>query len=113
MSAQNHITHCNVVRYIASLGSIHQQLIHRIDAQQSSSCPMCGSTDGNMLHILWHCPHHRLAQARTQTIECMGDKYVRALHDTILEFVPHLPSTVLLGHTPYLQVVPNQPFWAD
>eukprot|EP00973_Karenia_brevis_P020690 2841738-Karenia_brevis.AAC.1 len=43
----------------------------------------------------------------------MGDKYVRALHDTILELVPHLPSTVLLGHIPYLQVVPNQPYWSD
>eukprot|EP00973_Karenia_brevis_P006879 932952-Karenia_brevis.AAC.1 len=43
----------------------------------------------------------------------MGDKYVRALQDTILELVPQLPSTILLGHTPYLQVVPNQPYWSD
>eukprot|EP00973_Karenia_brevis_P033992 4690969-Karenia_brevis.AAC.1 len=66
-----------------------------------------------MIHILWHCPHHKLVQARITKPAGVGPKYLQAQHDTVLDLVPHLPSSILLGHTPYLQAVPHLPFWTD
>eukprot|EP00973_Karenia_brevis_P001403 190475-Karenia_brevis.AAC.1 len=66
-----------------------------------------------MIHILWHCPHPKLVQGRLTKPAGVGQNYLQAHHDTIIDLVPYLPSPILLGHTPYLQAVPHLPFWSD
>eukprot|EP00973_Karenia_brevis_P042132 5833459-Karenia_brevis.AAC.1 len=93
----------NVVRSIATLSSVDQSLLHRIDHNTSSLCPFCKLCTSSVPHLLWFCSHPTLVQARHAE--------ATELQKRILEHAEHLPAPIQLGIPPLLQLMPDRPWW--
>eukprot|EP00973_Karenia_brevis_P063434 8816763-Karenia_brevis.AAC.1 len=66
MAKTTDATHHKIIRYIATLGSVHQGTLHKFNriSHDDNICPFCKEEVATMTHFLWNCRHTTLATAR-------------------------------------------------
>eukprot|EP00973_Karenia_brevis_P091443 12407466-Karenia_brevis.AAC.1 len=97
--------HVNIVKSVASLGIVDQAALHRFCDDNSDVCIFCQQATSSVHHIIWHCPHPKLVEARSRHTHCD--------QKTILEFLDYLPLHILYGLPPRLTLMPHTPWWTD
>eukprot|EP00973_Karenia_brevis_P007372 996976-Karenia_brevis.AAC.1 len=97
--------HVNVVRAIASLGTVDQSLLVRFGAHTSSICPFCHAATSSISHLLWFCQHPKLVEAR-----CNFSHEDQRL---VLDNVGLLPANLLYGIPDKMTLMPCTPWWTD
>ena len=98
----NSLEPTRIMRYLSSLGSIHQGVPADYNLDLPRVCPHCGSTDVTSQHN-WFCSHPALIAARHQNAD--------GLQRTILEAIHVLPPPLLHGIAPNMQLDPRHPYW--
>ena len=100
----NNVTEvARVASYYASLGAHTAKRAHRLDHDESSTCPHCNMAVQDDTH-LWMCTHRDIQHARQDTDDQLQLLIVNRLrHD--------LPTTVKLGLPPALTARNDALFW--
>eukprot|EP00973_Karenia_brevis_P077853 10818703-Karenia_brevis.AAC.1 len=97
--------HNNVIHMVSTLSAVDQSALHRFNVADSDVCIFCKSCPSSVHHVLWHCTHPTLVQARHDTS-----------HDAqtyLLEQLSCVPLPLLYGLPPKLALLPCSPWWTN
>eukprot|EP00973_Karenia_brevis_P039068 5395552-Karenia_brevis.AAC.1 len=73
----------NALKSVASCSTVDQSLLHRFDNTQTNMCVFCNQCVSSTQHIIWHCTHPALVQARQQLSD--------PSQQFVLDLIPHMP----------------------
>eukprot|EP00973_Karenia_brevis_P040786 5645412-Karenia_brevis.AAC.1 len=96
-------TDSRILKYISSLGAVHEATYDKHSEGPPVACPYCGQQPATMHHYLWHCQHPTLERARNSNNTQQ--------QDFILQNLKILPTYMKYGipHTMTSQF--DQPWW--
>eukprot|EP00973_Karenia_brevis_P036318 5008772-Karenia_brevis.AAC.1 len=98
---QQNITDTKIIRYIATLGAVHESTYTKHTNDKPVLCPYCKQHPASFKHYIWQCQHPTLQQARQQdTTE--QQKF-------ILDNIANLPNHMLMGIPHVMSADLNQP----
>eukprot|EP00973_Karenia_brevis_P065769 9140791-Karenia_brevis.AAC.1 len=86
---QQNTTNAKIIRYIATLGAVHEGTYTKHTDDPHVLCPYCNQQPATFTHYIWQCQHPTLQQARQQD--------TNEQQRLILDNVDLLPDYMLLG----------------